>query len=112
MKKKFKMVIWIILVLILLIFSIKLNFLKIILGIFYSLFLPGFIISYLLFSKINIIKRVNLSFLLSIAITSIIIFYSNLLGMKINFINTSLVIFFIIFISIILILIKKYLKKK
>ena len=81
--------------------------LRITLGTPYVLFLPGYIISFIFFKKIDIIERIALSFALSIAIVPLIIFYLNLIGMKINLLSSVLTIAGIIAISL-LILKKKY----
>jgi uncharacterized membrane protein len=81
--------------------------LRITLGTPYVLFLPGYIISFLFFKKIDIIERITLSFALSIAIVPLVIFYLNLIGMKINLLSSILTIAGIIAISL-LILKKKY----
>jgi uncharacterized membrane protein len=87
--------------------------------------LPGFIISYIFFPEtrafedsdseevedkksrgIDWIERIALSFALSIAIVPLAVFYLNLIGVKINLINSSLTIFGIIVISLIIIYFK------
>lgn len=84
--------------------------LRIIFGSVYVLFIPGFIISYLFFPKtkefdteekgaIDWIERIALSFALSIAIVPLAVFYLNLIGVKINTLNSSLIILGIIIIS-------------
>src|SRR3989344_1792487 len=107
---------------ILLILSLVLTFfklnliesLRIVYGSFYVLFLPGYFVTYLLFHKnlnkqedIDFIERLALSFALSIAIVPLVVFYLNLLGMKINFLNTFLTILGIILITFVIMLIKK-----
>jgi uncharacterized membrane protein len=89
--------------------------LRIVFGSIYVLFLPGFIISFIFFPKtkpfeendiedkqsnaIDWIERIALSFALSIAIVPLAVFYLNLIGMKINLLNSSLTILGIILIS-------------
>jgi len=86
---------------------------RIIFGSIYVLFLPGFIISYLFFPKtkefdseskekgaIDWIERIALSFALSIAIVPLAVFYLNLIGVKINLLNSFLTILGIIVISL------------
>ncbi|MDP1728986.1 MAG: DUF1616 domain-containing protein [archaeon] len=84
--------------------------LRIVFGSVFVLFLPGFIISYIFFPKtkafeseekeaIDWIERIALSFALSIAIVPLMVFYLNLIGIKINTINTSLIILGIMIIS-------------
>jgi len=79
-----------------------LSALRITLGTPYVLFLPGYIISFLFFKKIDILERIALSFALSIAIVPLLIFYLNLIGMKINLLNSTLTIAAIIIISLII----------
>jgi uncharacterized membrane protein len=76
--------------------------LRITLGTPYVLFLPGYIISFIFFKKIDIIERIALSFALSIAIVPLIIFYLNLMGMKINLLSSILSIAGIIIIAILI----------
>ena len=83
--------------------------LRITLGTPYVLFLPGYIISFIFFKKIDIIERIALSFALSIAIVPLIIFYLNLIGMKINLLSSVLTIAGIIIIA--LVILKKTTKK-
>jgi len=86
--------------------------LRIIFGSIYVLFLPGFIISYIFFPKtrefeseskekgaIDWIERIALSFALSIAIVPLVVFYLNLIGLKINLLNSFLTILGVIIIS-------------
>jgi uncharacterized membrane protein len=55
-------------------------------GALYMLFLPGFFVSFLFFARgaIDVIERVALSFALSVAIVPLLVFYLNLLGIKIR----------------------------
>ncbi len=77
---------------------------RIVFGSVYVLFLPGFVISFIFFHKnsdsIDWIERIALSFALSIAIVPLAVFYINLIGIKINFLNSFLTIFGIIAVSI------------
>lgn len=96
---------------------------RIIFGSIYVLFLPGFIISFIFFPKakefyseanrhdeekdaIDLIERIALSFALSIAIVPLAIFYLNLIGVKINILNSFLVILGIIILSGLIFLVK------
>ena len=89
---------------------------RIIFGSIYVLFIPGFIISYIFFPRskpfeekhhdsehekgaIDWIERIALSFALSIAIVPLAVFYLNLIGVKINLLNSFLTIAGIIVIS-------------
>jgi len=106
---------------------------KLIFGFFYILFLPGFILSYILFpfsryfdteetnveSKdcgrimFNWIERGLLSFGLSIAIVPLAVFYLNLAGIKITSLNVFLEVLGIIVISLIILSFRlKLLKRK
>ena len=90
---------------------------RIVFGSIYVLFLPGFVISYIFFPKtkefeenkeendnergeIDWIERIALSFALSIAIVPLAVFYLNLIGLKINLLNSFLTILGIIAISL------------
>jgi LPXTG-motif cell wall-anchored protein len=90
-----------------------LSSLRIVFGSVYVLFLPGFIISYIFFPKthefdnknneeksIDWIERIALSFALSIAIVPLAVFYLNLIGLKINLLNSFLTILGILIISV------------
>jgi len=69
--------------------------LRVILGSAFVLFLPGFVWSYVFFEKgkIDEIERIALSFGLSIALVPLAVFWLNwIFKVKINLINTSLVI--------------------
>jgi uncharacterized membrane protein len=89
-----------------------LSSLRIVFGSIFVLFLPGFIITYIFFpnqresspenhrlSGIDWIERIALSFALSIAIVPLAVFYLNLIGVKINLLNSFLTILGIILIS-------------
>lgn len=93
--------------------------LRIFLGSFYVLFLPGFILSYLFFpntvsfdsvdgtsSGIDFLERTALSFALSIAIVPLAVFYLNLVGLRISTLNSILTILAIILISLTLLFLK------
>ena len=96
-----------------LVFTTSLSFLdslRISFGSVYVLFLPGFILSFLFFPKkesIDLLERIALSFALSIAVVPLVIFYLNLVGLKINLLNSSLTILGIIILSLVGIWIKK-----
>lgn len=96
---------------------------RIVFGSVYVLFIPGFIISFIFFQKtrefeekkeedkkekgaIDWLERIALSFALSIAIVPLLIFYFNLIGIKINVLNSSLIILGIIIVSLIILKIK------
>lgn len=101
---------------------------RIVFGSIYVLFLPGFIISYIFFPKtrefdsekeeekkerggIDWIERIALSFALSIAIVPLAVFYLNLIGIKINLLNSSLIILGIIVLSLIVLYCKERKRK-
>jgi|SRR3989344_2854199 len=86
---------------------------RIIFGSVYVLFLPGFILTYIFFpltkkfddkneenGAIDWIERIALSFALSIAIVPLVVFYLNLIGVKISVINSFFTIISIIIISL------------
>jgi uncharacterized membrane protein len=75
---------------------------RIIFGSFYVLFLPGVVLTFAFFKgkEIDILERIALSFALSIAVVPLLVFYLNLIGMKINTLNVVLVIAFIILINL------------
>lgn len=95
----------------------KLTFLeslRIVFGSVYILFLPGYLISYIFFKRkeVDHLERIALGFALSIAIVPLLIFYLNLIGLKINLINSALTVLIIIIISIIILVYKKNEKAK
>ena len=86
---------------------------RIVFGSVHVLFLPGFILTYLFFPKtkpfdskdkekgaIDWIERIALSFALSIAVVPLAVFYLNLIGLKINTLNSFLTILGIIAVSL------------
>jgi LPXTG-motif cell wall-anchored protein len=92
---------------------------RIVFGSVYVLFLPGFILTYLFFPKtksfdskaeekgsIDWIERIALSFALSIAVVPLVVFYLNLIGLKINLLNSFFTILGIIILSLIGIYVK------
>ncbi|MGE0793446.1 MAG: DUF1616 domain-containing protein [Candidatus Woesearchaeota archaeon] len=83
-------------------FFIGLSSFRIVFGSVYVLFIPGFIISYLFFSKkeIDSLERIALSFALSISVIPLLVFYLNLIGMRINALNVSLLILFVCLIGL------------
>ena|SRR3989344_958654 len=74
---------------------------RIVFGSFFVLFLPGFFIVELFFQEVDIIEKIALSFALSIAIVPLAVFYLNLIGIKINTLNSVLTIIGVIIISFI-----------
>ena len=75
---------------------------RIVFGSVYVLFLPGLAMTFAFFKnrEIDVIERIALSFALSIAVVPLLVFYFNLIGMKINVLNTGLVIAFIILLNL------------
>ncbi len=77
---------------------------RIVFGSIYVLFLPGFVLSFAFFpareKSIDVIERIALSFALSIAVVPLVVFYLNLIGVKINLINSFFTILGIIIISL------------
>jgi uncharacterized membrane protein len=71
---------------------------RIVFGSVYVLFLPGLVLTFAFFrdKEIDAIERIALSFALSIAVVPLLVFYLNLIGMKIDVINVVLVIALII----------------
>jgi uncharacterized membrane protein len=75
----------------------------------FILFLPGFIWSFVFFGKkkIDSIERFALSFALSIALVPLVVFYTNLLNLRITILTVTIQIILIILIAILLLLYKK-----
>lgn len=82
---------------------------RIVFGSIFVLFIPGFIISFIFFKskQIEITERIALSFALSIAIVPLAVFYLNLIGIKINLLNSFLTIIGIIILSLLILQFKK-----
>ena len=95
-------------------FFIGLEAFRIVFGSVYVLFLPGLVWTYVFFRKKEIdgLERIALSFALSIAIVPLMVFYLNLIGMKINVLSVSLLILFIIVLGLIVIKKHALIKKK
>lgn len=75
---------------------------RIVFGSVFVLFLPGFVLSYLFFSngKIDEIERIALSFALSIAVVPLVVFYLNLIDLKISLLNSFLTVLGIIILGL------------
>ena len=86
---------------------------KIIYGVIFVLFLPGFVMSFVFFDnkKIDIIERIALSFALSIAVIPLAVFYANIIGLKLDLPTVSYIILQVIVLALIVLLIKKYFLK-
>src|SRR4030042_5367013 len=74
---------------------------RLVFGLFYVLFLPGYVLTYVFFKnkKINWITRITFSLGLSIAVVPMSVFYLNLLGVEITDLNVALIIGLIIIFS-------------
>lgn len=87
------------------------NVLRIIFGGIFVLFVPGFVWSYVFFTRkqIDWIERLALSFGLSIVLVPITVFWLNwLFHMKLTILNTSLVVTALILIAGIIVAARKY----
>jgi len=70
-----------------------LSIIRAILGFILVFFLPGFAWTIIFFKKINVIERVTLSFALSIVVVTLsLLFISRLIGLKITWFSSALVI--------------------
>jgi len=89
------------------------NIIITILSILYILFLPGFFLSFVFFKpkQIDVIERLALSFALSIAIVPLVVFYTNLLGVKITSVSVILQVCGILFITLIILAIRHWREK-
>ncbi len=124
---------------VLLLISIILNFftslsffesLRIVFGSVFVLFLPGLIISYIFFPKtksfdsdktndekdgksqgIDWIERIALSFALSISVIPLVVFYLNLVGVKINTLNVFFIVLGVMLISAVILVIIRMRKR-
>jgi uncharacterized membrane protein len=97
---------------------------RVVFGAAFVLFIPGFIWSYVFFSKkshlnlpftsggnnrilenpLDLIERIILSFALSMAMGPLLIFFLNKVGMEINFINSFVEILLLIIVGLVIIL--------
>ena len=75
--------------------------LRIIFGSVYVLFLPGFALSFVFFEKgkIEWLERIALSFGLSIAVVPLVVFYLNLIGLRISFLSVFFTVLGVILVS-------------
>ena len=87
---------------------------QIIISIIFLLFIPGFFVSLIFFKEkeIDTIERIALSFALSVAIVPLLVFYINLVGVKINIYSVSFIISIVLFISILTLLIQNEKNKR
>ncbi len=67
---------------------------RLVYGSVFALFLPGFLLSHLFYDKrkIDLLERIALSFALSISIIPLLVFYLNLIGLRVNTLNSILII--------------------
>ncbi len=74
---------------------------KLLLGTAFILFLPGLVICYAIFpqKEIEIIQRIGLGFAFSITVVPLVMFYLNLIGVRISLLNLILEVIGIILIS-------------
>lgn len=96
------------------IFSI-LQLIKIILGLIYLLFLPGFVLSFFLIQDRNVIsiKRITFSIALSCTIAPVIVFYGYKIGFPVKVLNIILEILLVLITSVCLrFLFKKHFKNE
>lgn len=88
---------------------------RIIFGSVYVLFLPGFILTFVFFpihKEVDWIERMALSFALSIAVVPLIVFYLNLIGLRISTINTTLTIAGIIILELVILAVQSRHRRK
>ena len=91
----------------------KLPAIRAVLGFIIVFFLPGFTWTLVFFKKINFIERIALSFGLSIALVTLSILALNiLLGIRINGLNSLLIIIIITIIPVALYYLKRFMLKK
>lgn len=86
-----------------------------ILAIIFTLFIPGYIISYIFFIKntIDTIERFVLSFVFSVAIIPLVVFYTNMLGIRITALTVLLQVLWIVIFSVGVLIFKQlFLPKK
>ncbi|MDP3941661.1 MAG: DUF1616 domain-containing protein [bacterium] len=90
------------------------QFLLIILSAITILFLPGFVVSQIFFrrKKIEILERFALSFALSITLVPLLVFYTNLLGIRISRVSVMLNVLEILLISILILLLQNWRNEK
>ncbi len=86
---------------------------RMVFGAVFVLLTPGFLISHLLLGEKEIdgLERLALSFALSITVIPLIVFYLNMIGMKISTVSVSLTILAICILTAIAILLKNRIRK-
>ncbi len=82
------------------------DILRIIYTIAFVLFLPGAILTYIIFprNKIDVIERTAMSFALSIMVVPLMVLMMTILGVPVNFISVTYQILFILSLVVIIIL--------
>lgn len=91
-----------------------LQWIRIVLGLVYLLFLPGFVLSFFLIKKKTIVsvERMTISIALSCTVVPLIIFYGYKIGLPMNTFYISLEILFVLIVSSLGLLIKRLIRKK
>lgn len=86
-----------------------LNFIFVLIALFYVLILPGFILSYVIADKraIDLVERVALSIALSISVIPLFVFYLSELGVKVTTLSVLIEILLIVVFSSTILLIKR-----
>ena len=94
-------------------FAERLSAVRAILGFVLVFFVPGFAWTFVLFSRVNIIERVALSFGLSIAsVTLSLVVLHVLFGLRINVANSVLTIIVITIIALAVYLLKRFITRQ
>lgn len=80
----------------------------------FVLFLPGFVFSFVFFSKrsIDLFERLVLSFAFSAALVPLLVFYTNILGIRITLFTVSIQIILVILVAILILSYKEIKKTK
>ncbi|NRH21507.1 DUF1616 domain-containing protein [Candidatus Gracilibacteria bacterium] len=75
--------------------SIFLQWLRIITGSIFLLFIPGLLLVQAFFDKkeVDFLERMTLSFALSLSVVPLLVFYASYIGMKISALNVFAVVF-------------------
>lgn len=96
-----------------------LEIVKIVSGSIYVLYIPGFCLSYIFLKKgsVDVIERTAVSFALSISVVPLLVFYLNLVGIKISTLSIifevlGIIVFSIAYLYYVNIYRKKYDAKK
>jgi uncharacterized membrane protein len=86
------------------------QWLRIVMGSVFILFLPGYYLTKAFFSdsEIDALERFALSFALSISVIPLLTFYTNLVGLPITALNVYLITISVIVVSLLFIFFQKY----